>query len=118
MSPGENIQRCSRSCAPWWGTCGKQGGVPVSALGLHPPEAHYKDSVASIVVVVVVFFCTAIPGNAGRGAGSESRERGKPVVQGWGGVGLALAEQRPAVNRAQSHQKPLEGAWDTLQPGG
>ena len=112
MSPGENAQCCSRSCAPWWGTCHKQGGVPVSALSLQPPEAHYKDFVASIF-----FFLHSDPRKCWQRRGEVGQGRGESQ-QCRGGVELALAEQKPAVNRVQSHQKPLEGAWDTLQQGG
>ena len=62
------------------------------------------------------FFCTVITGNAGRGEGKRVRGEGKAsrAGVGWGWRSLS----RGPVNRAQSPQEPLGGAWDTLQQGG
>ena len=103
MSPGENAQCCSRSCAPWWGTCHKQGGVPVSALSLQPPEAHYKDFVASIFF----FFCTVIPGNAGRGEGKWVKGEGKASSAGvgWSWRSLSRSPQSTGCSPIRSLQR-------------
>ena len=62
------------------------------------------------------FFCTVIPGNAGRGEGKRVRGEGKARLAGLGWGWRSLS--RGPVNRAQSPQEPLGGARDSLQQGG
>lgn len=87
---------------PLGGEHAASGGVPVSTLGLHPPEAHYKDFCCKHCCWFFCFlffvFAIMIPGNAGRGVG-VSQGRGESQAQGAGQGLKPTAEQRPAANR-------------------